>query len=111
MNEVEAQLRKQKEEIERLQKRVTDLALHVRRDPYLLAQNVFGYLALLREFYASGQGYQERLRDTLEILRTWGKNEWESSGMMGSGKFLLGLADLLEEANKPGGWPGLKNGA
>lgn len=111
MKSPEEEIRKQADELRKLQERVESLSKQLyrhTRDPYLIAHQIFGALSFYREHYASGGEYQERLQEILKILRGWGKADWQHTGVLGAGKFLMGLADLLEEANKTGGWPGLK---
>lgn len=96
-------------QVQRLEERIKGLEsniLEIKHNPYLIAQQVFGSLAFYREFYGSMEAYHEHLNQVVGILRTWGRNLGGTP--IGPGKFLLGLADLLEEANRGGVWPGLK---
>lgn len=92
-------------EVERLKERIETLHMRTVGDRYDIANRVLGSLRFFSDHYASSQPYQEHLKQVVEMLRHQGKNA--SHGPL-PGKFLLGLADLLEEANRPGPWPGLK---
>ncbi len=95
-----------KEQLENLQKKYDSLSVQFynhKNNEYEIAQQVFASLQFYRQFYGSSGSYQNYLADILSILRQWGKNQSQPY----KGKFLIGLADLLEECNKGGEWPGL----
>ncbi|MEE8057127.1 MAG: hypothetical protein V3T17_04740 [Pseudomonadales bacterium] len=77
------------------------------RHPYSIAEQVFGILKFYREMYASSEDYVARLNSIIEDLRKWA--DCNRSRNFSTSKFLFGLADLLEECNKGGEWPGLTN--
>lgn len=94
------------DEIRKLQQQLDShdrLINGIKRDPYLIAHQVFGSLTFFREF--GPHEFQAHLQQVVGMLRTWGTNV---GGAPGYGKFLIGLADLIEEGNRTGGWPGLK---
>jgi hypothetical protein len=96
-----------KEDVRRLKDQVDQLFRIVeshQKHEYLIAQQVFSSLLFYRSHYASSEGYQKHFQDILSMLRTLGKH---TDGRSPDAKFMMGLADLLEESNKGGEWPGL----
>lgn len=96
-----------KEDILKLTRRLDELYRIVeshQKHEYLIAQQVFSSLLFYRSYYASGEDYQKHFQDVLSMLRALGKN---SDNRSPHAKFMIGLADLLEESNKGGEWPGL----
>src|ERR1700732_727460 len=102
MPETAGQIQRLEEQI----KGLDNIISGIKRNPYLIAQQVFGSISFFREYYASSGPFQAHLQQLIEILRGWGRNTEATS--FDTGKFLIGLADLLEESNRPGPWPGLK---
>lgn len=104
----EGELLVMQKEINRLKERLDNLSQQFhshRTHEDVIAQQVFSMLEFYREFYASSEEYQTRFQDILSILRRSGGNDPRKK------KFMTGLADLLEECNKEGEWPGLNKDA
>ena len=64
-----------------------------------VAKAAMDAIELYRGHYSSGQPYQDRLNELLGIIRA---NAQRATIENDDQKFLLGFADALEEANKPG---------
>jgi hypothetical protein len=108
MSEMDRRFREVEERVKRVEERSTSTALRVQRDPNVIASNLLGYLAFLREIYGgAGSAYQERLANLLIDLRIMASAELESSFGYSRGKFFTGFADLIEECGRSGAWPGL----
>ena len=64
-----------------------------------LARQAMTTLEWYRSFYGSGQQFQERFTEVLNMLRQAAENQ---SGEYGEKNFLLALADALQNANISG---------
>jgi hypothetical protein len=65
-----------------------------------IAQEAMVSLEMFRDFYASGESYQENFQEVLKILRVTAQGT--QAERYSDAKFLLAFADALEVANRPG---------
>ena len=65
------------------------------------ATQAMNAILLFRKHYSSSQEFQTRFQDILQTLRG-AASGFPHNENIGAAKFLLGLADALDQANKPG---------
>lgn len=69
------------------------------KSPYDVAREALAALEFFQTSYASGQDFQRVHAEIVAVLRAQAQNY---NSNIGAKKFLLGLADTLVDANKPG---------